>query len=518
MSKRKKTKTKTHKQREHAKKRALERYGLDLNRHAYREAVLAIQKGTAKLLKRQSRRVTIWAVKVQGRMCKVVYDSQRKTIVTFLPFRRKEPPMPTQKEPLTITQLQARNFKGLKAIALQVDGRSLVPIKGRNAMGKSSVLDAIASTLGGKDLVCPKPIRNGEKEACVQVEMGDYTVTRIFTEKAPRGRLEVRTKDGAKYTSPQAFLNEVVGKLSFDPLAFMRMDSKAQSTMLRELLGIDTRDLDVRRATVFEERTLTNREVKKLEARIDSAPAGAEDVPDDEVDMKKILAEIEAANKEAEAKRMAEVELNTMRKSKEQLAAEVACLKEQISSLNIEIMRLGDDIAEKKKEVALMEAPDVAPLKEQLANAESINEAVRSNKARIALAAELEEAKGKASTLTSELEAIDEEKKARLSSVDMPLEGLTLDDEQGVIYNGNPISQASQAEQIRIGVAMGQALNPALKVVLIHNGNDLDDEAMAYLAEQAKVAGLQVWIETIKDENHMGFIIEEGEATEEKYD
>lgn len=72
-------------QRVHAKRRAAERYGLILNRSDLREIVLAIQRQQATFLFKESNRLTHYALDFQGKRVVVVYDKQRKTIVTFLP-------------------------------------------------------------------------------------------------------------------------------------------------------------------------------------------------------------------------------------------------------------------------------------------------------------------------------------------------------------------------------------------------------------------------------------------------
>lgn len=76
---------KAHSQRIHAKKRALERCGVNLNRHDMRELVTSIQKGHFSLLEKQSNRVSVFKAKIDEEYYPVVYDRQRKTIVTVLP-------------------------------------------------------------------------------------------------------------------------------------------------------------------------------------------------------------------------------------------------------------------------------------------------------------------------------------------------------------------------------------------------------------------------------------------------
>lgn len=75
---------KTYAQREHFKKRLFERFGLTINRYKYKEIVDKIQNNQAKRIETQSRRLTLYLVEIQGIPVKVVYDHQRKTVVTTL--------------------------------------------------------------------------------------------------------------------------------------------------------------------------------------------------------------------------------------------------------------------------------------------------------------------------------------------------------------------------------------------------------------------------------------------------
>lgn len=72
-------------ERMHAKKRAQERYGLNLTKEVRRNIRDKIRKNDGKFLERQSRRVTLWEVEYDCVKYKVVYDKLRGEIVTFLP-------------------------------------------------------------------------------------------------------------------------------------------------------------------------------------------------------------------------------------------------------------------------------------------------------------------------------------------------------------------------------------------------------------------------------------------------
>jgi len=70
---------------QHAKKRAKERYGIDLNKYARREITASIQSNQAEFVHKTSHNRSLWRVSHEGETLNVVYDKQRKTFCTVLP-------------------------------------------------------------------------------------------------------------------------------------------------------------------------------------------------------------------------------------------------------------------------------------------------------------------------------------------------------------------------------------------------------------------------------------------------
>ena len=161
---------------------------------------------------------------------------------------------------MKIINLKSENFKKIKAIDITPTDNTVI-ITGKNGNGKSSVLDSILVALAGKQKDIIKPIRDGEKKAIIELDLGDYKVKRTFTEKGTT--VEVYN-DTAKFSSPQTMLDNIIGKLSFDPLEFSKKNEKEQRQILMELAGLDFTDLENKRAKLYEERHKIGIEEKAL--------------------------------------------------------------------------------------------------------------------------------------------------------------------------------------------------------------------------------------------------------------
>ena len=71
--------------RAHTRRRARERYGIDLTTENQKKVVRSIQEGRGFFLGRQSLRVTEWDVPFEDVKLRVIYDSEREVLVTCLP-------------------------------------------------------------------------------------------------------------------------------------------------------------------------------------------------------------------------------------------------------------------------------------------------------------------------------------------------------------------------------------------------------------------------------------------------
>jgi energy-coupling factor transporter ATP-binding protein EcfA2 len=194
---------------------------------------------------------------------------------------------------MKIVALTAENVKKLRAVEIRPDG-SIVQITGRNGSGKSSVLDSIYYALAGAKDLPRQPIRKGEQSARVRLDLGELIVTRRFT---PSGStLTVEGANGARFPSPQRMLDDLIGAISFDPLAFSRMESRAQFDTLRKVakLDVDIDALNGLNLRDYDARTEVNRRAKSLRAQAAAITVPA-DLPAAPVDISALLAEMQMA-------------------------------------------------------------------------------------------------------------------------------------------------------------------------------------------------------------------------------
>jgi hypothetical protein len=412
-----------------------------------------------------------------------------------------------------IVKLESENIKRLKAVSITPQS-NMVTIGGQNAQGKSSVLDSIAYALGGKRAVCEQPIREGQDKARVVCELDELVVTRTFT-KSGGGTLSVSNKDGTRHTSPQRILDQLTGKLTFDPLEFCRMETRAQLETLKTLVGLDFTDMDRERQDLYDARTQINREIKRVRAALQDMPVH-HGLPEEEVTVSDLMTELKSRQKNNRANQAKRDDLQSLdgritkgREYVSDLKAQIDELQRKLNSAQGQLDHLQDCRDTLQTEVDTLTDQDEQEILDRIENAHEINRKIQEEKARLGAHEEHGTLETRSQALTNEIKAIDQAKAQALHDANFPVEDLSFDD-SGVLLNGLPFSQASQAEQLRVSVAMGFAQNPGLKVLLVRDGSLLDDHSLNLLAQLAKDHGGQVWIERVGEGDECAVIIEDG--------
>ena len=412
---------------------------------------------------------------------------------------------------MKIVGLHAENVKRLRAVDITPDPDVQV-VGGRNAQGKTSVLDAIWLALGGgkASKTITRPVRDGQDHATVVLDLGDLKVTRTWNTQG-RSTLRVEASDGARYTSPQAILDRLVGAMSLDPLAFTRLPARQQREALLDLvdLDVDLDALETERAALYTERTEVGREGKALgDIVVDDT------LPAEETSMQRLIADLHDAQEHNDRIEQVRREYSATCDRFEAAAKRVEDLRHRLEALEADLAAARQQKERADAALAASNAPiDTGAIEARMRTVETENAKIRANNAARDRAAEAEALRSQYQDLTSRITAIDNRKARALASARFPVDGLGFDD-AGVTYRGVPFSQASGAEQIRVSVAMAMALNPRLRVLRIMDGSLLDAEAMDAIRTQVADADFQLWIERVGNADDGAVVIEDGQVAQ----
>ena len=413
---------------------------------------------------------------------------------------------------MKIVHLYAENIMGLKVVEVSPAG-NVILVGGDNGSGKSSLLNAIFLALAGgaASKGIARPVRDGENEARVRLDLGEMIITRTW--RNGRTYLKVETADGAKIATPQNLLDELIGSLTFDPLAFMRAHPKDQVTQVLALVDLpfDLAEKDAERQRVYDERTVVGREERSLAGQLDGMPDPGDAVPAAEIPISDLVATLSARQRTIAENREARQAADVAEARRVQALAEVDRLEAALAAARIDLGTATHAAGDAREWADTLVDPDVTEIERDLALAEESNRLWRDNAERRATIMRHQDAKSRYDALTEALAAIDDEKAEALNRAQLPVDGLGFD-EDGVTFQGHPLGDCCTAEKLRVSAAIGMRTNPELRILFIRDGSLLDDANLAMLDQLAQDDDYQVWVERVGDDGKPAIIMEDGEV------
>lgn len=423
---------------------------------------------------------------------------------------------------MRILGISIEGFQKIKVFNLEPKG-NVIKITGGNAAGKSSVLDAIMLTLQGVRGGPAKPVRMGDGSAVVQIDFGEYRVTRKWIEGGDtKGEMYLEAVDGRRYGTPQAVLDGFMGKISFDPLAFLRMDRKNQAAELRKLLDLDDvlDEIHTNEQSDYNTRREQKKQLEALQAQR-AAILIPQDLPKKKRDldaMTQELAEVADFNMSIERERLRRdgilVQIARMNQASIHRQTKIEELKKQLLALETEMQEEQDAQANIEEEYGklppLAEPKDAAQLSEQITAARAVNLAIDRRDKAEHMDAEIATIAKTVDKLSEAIEGHREKAISIIANAHYPVKGLGFAEDE-VLYNGLPFTQASNAEQIKVSIAMGMAGDPKLRVMRIKDGSLLDDDSMKVVEEMAAEHDFQLWVEMVDTSGKIGVYLVDGE-------
>ena len=399
-----------------------------------------------------------------------------------------------------VTELRADDWLRLRAVRLElapVGGMTV--LGGRNGQGKSSVLGVIEAALGGGGRLPARPVREGADKGSVAVTLSDgLVVERTFT-AAGGTQLKV-SKDGMQASSPQGRLDALLGPLSFDPLEFDRLKDGDKAERVRQLAGLDLSDLDAERRRAYDGRTDVGRIVRQKEGELAGLPPADPDAPEAAPD----LAALTGAFMDAQA---AHGRWAGMQERAEALGRKAAALAQEL----VDAQR---ELTDAKAAARQTPEPDVGHAQRALQDADALARRFQAAVRRKAVEAALLQARHDQAGLTGRIRDVDAERDARIKAAALPVDGLGFDPETGLlVLDGLPYAQASQARRLRASLAIAEAMHPALRILLMREGSNLDDAGLHLVAQWARDKDMHVLIERVQVDGLTGIVIEDGEIS-----
>lgn len=438
--------------------------------------------------------------------------------------KKKKTAKKAKRAGLTVVELTIDSYKRVRAAHVKPTPTGLVLVRGKNAAGKSTVIESMLDVLGIEKSALP--ITEGEHAGNVNVRLSngnpdedlivEEKITRDDGGKAKRA-LSITAADGSKIKGPAGVLKSLRGHFA-DPVAFLDMAAADQVKAVLAVTGLDEEleSLEGIALGQYERRRDLGRDADRLtkalweiRSEVEGLPA-----PPDEGSIEDLTAELTAAkdhNAEID-QHLARIASVDARGS--EAAARLELLRTEVEKLEGELAahRSTRELAAEKVKGSVR--IDTDPIVEKLTAFEEVakhaarRELLESTRASHAEAAALHVKIG--DSLDETRQAIDD----LLDKADFPDPDMSYDSSEKMLkINGIPFAQASQAERLKAAASVAMAGDPAIRVMFAREGSLLDEESRLQLADLAEKAGFQLWLEVVDDKAEgTGIWIEDGEA------
>jgi exonuclease SbcC len=420
---------------------------------------------------------------------------------------------------LSVSQIQIRNVLGIRELEFAPDG-SITTITGKNASGKTSVIDAIQAVLdGGHDATL---LREGADEGEVILMLSDgKTIRKRITPE--RSNLSVKSAEGHTMSAPQTLVNSLIDA---NPVDLLTADPKDRADYLLESLPMAVPEEDLAAAVepvtydveidasghaleaigrvyddLYDERHQINRVVSEKRDTISQLEESLPFEADTE-NVGEVSDQIEALvdeNDELEAERSEALE-QIREQEQEQLSSLRNEMQRKIQEIKDEYSEKADDVKEKAEErkesvrndydEQITETKEtLATLREREKNAQqhaNTRRMIEQHKAE----ADKHEADSKA--ITEALSRLDDLKRDVISNLPIGNEVTINADGEIEDEDGVPFERLNTAKQIEIATSVATQRVEDCGLVCIDGMERLDEETMTAFREWAEETDLQL--------------------------
>ena len=423
--------------------------------------------------------------------------------------------------PITINTIEAENTKRVKAVSMQCTEKGLVVVGGRNREGKSSLLDAIAWTLGGEKFRPSEPDNSetGEK-ARTRVELSNGL---IAERKGKNGSLTVTDPDGQK--SGQKILSEIIDEMALDLPRFLESSTKAKAKTLLKILGVEEelQKLEEQENKLYQERESIGQQARRAKNYAEELPYH-EDVPAQPISaqelMKKNQAVLERNAERENARRSMEqrkTDLDASAEAVDRQVKRIDWIKQQLKDAEDDLAKLKEKNSqckaalEEAEKQEISEPESTAEIEAEMEKIEQTNAMVRANQEKARAQKEAEKLENEYGAYNQQIAEVRNNITALLEGAELPLPELTVRGDE-LLYRDQKWDCMSGSEQLKVAAAIVRRLNPNCGFVLIDKLEQMDLDTLQDFAQWAEREGLQVIGTRVSTGEECALIIEDGTA------
>ena len=400
---------------------------------------------------------------------------------------------------IKINKLEIENVKRVKAVKIEPTANGLTVIGGKNKQGKTSVLDAIAWTLGGDKYRPSEAQREGSViPPNLHIVMSNGLVVE---RKGKNSDLKVIDPNGEK--GGQTLLNEFVEQLALDLPKFMQSTPKEKANTLLQIIGVGDRlyELEKKEQEIYNQRRAIGQIADQKEKFAKEQPYYP-DAPKEPISASELIKqqqEILAKNGENQRKRQ---DLEKYQNEVEQLTKQIQELAGRLEE------------AKKNRDIASMSALNLKDesteeLEKNISNIEGINIKVRANLDKDKAEQDAQNYRDQYSTLTVDINNVKQAKIDLLKGANLPLPGLSVEDGE-LTYNDFKWDNLASSDQLKVSTAIVRKLNPKCGFVLMDKLEQMDLDTLKEFGEWLEKEGLQAIATRVSTGDECHIIISDG--------
>lgn len=411
---------------------------------------------------------------------------------------------------ITINKLEIENVKRIKAVKIEPSATGLTIVGGNNNQGKTSVLDAIAWALGGNKFKPSKAMREGSTVApTLKVTLSNGL---IVERKGKNSSLKVIDPNGQK--GGQQLLDSFVEELAINLPKFMESTAKEKADTLLQIIGVGQQlaELEIKEKELYDNRHAIGVIADQKEKFAKEQPYYPE-APKELVSISELIQQqqaILAKNGENARKRQ---NVSTIQQNYDFKTSEVERLKQQLAEAEEQLEQLGNDLQIAKADAMDLHDENTEEIENSIAAIDETNRKVRANLDKDKAEEDAKTQRDQYHLLTTQIEAVRQDKRNLLTNADLPLEGLSVDDGK-LLFQGQEWDNMSGSQQLMVSTAIVRKLKPECGFVLIDKLEQMDQDTLNQFGAWLEQEGLQAIATRVSTGEECAIIIDDGYSIE----